>query len=527
MENVTYKFPEELNDIRNLLPELVSALEKGYKESLYAFVYVENLEQQAFHVSQTERLDQKFDRGIVLRIFAGNKNFEYGTNIFDKEILLKKAGELKKQALLYIKNNNIKNSYKPICWEDEDIVSLHPLIKSQLPKFLDSNTIVHFGTPYNPEYPLNFNIKNMAEYAREKREKILETANGYLPQAGVMLRQKVKTKIFIDRCKNMSQSLVSSLYYLYAISKKGITPRKVIGGLTGFELGKDIGEKEIKYLCEMAEKLDNAKHIIPDRYKIITGPGVTGVIAHEAFGHTQEGDTCRLNRSCAPGLKKQGTKIGNDMATIINNAAVFSMEKKSYGPNGSHFFDDEGQLSRAQTILEKGNLGTPMNDLISAQLGDINGKAPRQSNGKRESWRRALIPRQTNTYFTPGNKTRDELINMVDNGFIAEYAYGGMEDPKGMGLTAGTEYLQEIKNGKLTGKIFLGPKGGHVELSDPVPVLLNGIIAKSKVYDGYTGNPANQPVPINKWGGCGKYHKELVEAGCGGPWILWEGINCG
>jgi hypothetical protein len=211
------------------------------------------------------------------------------------------------------------------------------------------------------------------------------------------------------------------------------------------------------------------------------------------------------------------------MATIINNAGVFSMADKSYGPNGSHFFDDEGFLARPQIILDRGFLGTPMNDLISSQLGDINGKAPRQSNGKRESWRRPLIPRQTNTYFTPGDKSKDELIKMTGNGFIAEHAYGGMEDPKGMGLTAGTEYLEEIKDGKLTGRIFLGPRGGHIELSDPVPLLLNGIISKSKI----TEDKEDQPVPYNKWGGCGKYHKEVVEAGSGGPWILWEGINCG
>jgi len=522
-----YEFPDELNEIRDFLPKLVSALENGYEKSLYAFAYVENLEQQAIHITQTESLNQRFDRGIVLRIFASDKNFEYSSNIFNKDILLKKAEELKKQAVKYINDNNIKNSYKPLCWDEEDIDSLHPLIKSQLPNAPDNKTKVHFGTPYDPEYPLNFNIKNMSGFARDTRKKILKMSNGYIPQAGVLLRQKVKTKIFVDRCKNMSQSLVSSLYYLFSFSKKGISPRKVIGGMAGFEIGKNIGDKEIKYLCEMAKKLDNAENIKPGRYKIITGPDVTGVIAHEAFGHTQEGDTCRLDRSCAPGLKKQGTKVGNDMATIINNAAVFSMAEKSFGPNGSHFFDDEGQLARTHTILDNGYLGTPMNDLISAQLGDMNGKTPRQSNGKRESWRRPLIPRQTNTYFTPGDKTKEQLISIADDGFIAEHAYGGMEDPKGMGLTAGTEYLQEIKNGKLTGKVFLGPKGGHIELSDPVPLLLKGIIAKSKVIDDYAGDLAKQPIPVNKWGGCGKYHKELVETGAGGPWILWEGINCG
>ena len=124
------------------------------------------------------------------------------------------------------------------------------------------------------------------------------------------------------------------------------------------------------------------------------------------------------------------------------------------------------------------------------------------------------------SYFTPGDKTLDELIAMVKYGFLARLSHGGMEDPKGGSLTAGVSYFEEISNGKLTGKPFLGPSGGHIELSDPVFTLLEKIIAKSK-----TSNPDN--IPDIKFGGCGKYHKEGVDAGCGGPYILWKDINCG
>jgi TldD protein len=130
------------------------------------------------------------------------------------------------------------------------------------------------------------------------------------------------------------------------------------------------------------------------------------------------------------------------------------------------------------------------------------------------------MTRQTNTYFTPGDKSLDELIAMTGEGFLARHAHGGMEDPKGGSLTAGTEYLEEIKEGKLTGRIFKGPSGGHIELSDPVFDLLDRIVAKTS---------ANHPegIPQNKYGGCGKYHKESVDAGSGGPFILWESVTCG
>jgi predicted Zn-dependent protease len=527
MKNRIYEFENELKGLRNFLPELVSVLENGIQEKIYAFVCIEDLSEKSANISLTENIREVRDRGIILRIFAGDKNFEYAANNFDRDFLLKKAALLREKALKYLPERNRKFDFIPNKWEDEKIEDLHPFIKDQISRRPQTTDQVHFGTRFDEEYPLNFNLKNMADYARNTRKEILDKANGYLSQAGTSLRQKVRTKIFADRYRNMSQSLLTSYYYLYAISPKGMTSDFSKGGMCGFEHGKDIDDMTIEHVVEMAKKFDNAEHLSPGRYRIITGPDVTGVIAHEAFGHTQEGDTCRLKRSCAPGLKKSGTKVGNDMATIINNAALFDMANLDFGPNGTHFFDDEGQIARPQVILDKGYLGTPMNDLLNSLLGDINGPAPRQSNGKRESWRRPLIPRQTNTYFTPGDRTKDELIRMIDYGFIAEYAYGGMEDPKGMGLTAGTKYLEEIKDGKLTGRIFLGPKGGHIELSDPVPLLLNGIIAKSKVLDEYEGDLDKQPEPVNKCGGCGKYHKESVEAGCGGPWILWDGINCG
>ncbi len=527
IKKTTYNFPPELNDLRNDLAALIPLLEGNDSDLLYGFVSLEDLVQHMVHISHTENIGTQRDRGLVLRIYAGGKNFEYATNDLDMEALKKQAARLHDAALAYSRSHPEYKAYVPPRWSEEDLDSLHPLMRAQLPSVLTPDTPVHFANHYDPDYEYNMNPRKMAEYARSIREELVEKAGPTLAAAGMMLRQKVKTRLFIDRYKNMSQCLLSSLHYLYGVTGTGITARHVKGGLTGYEDILSTRDKAVAHVVDIAARLVSAEKLKPGRYQIITGPDVTGVIAHEAFGHTQEGDTCRLGRSCAPGLKKDKVKVGNDQATILNNPAFFSMSDKDYGQNGSHFFDDEGWLARPQVILDQGYLSTPMNDLISSQKGDINGPAPRQSNGKRESWRRPLIPRQTNTYFTAGDKSLEDLISMVDYGFIAEYAHGGMEDPKGMGLTAGTEYLEEIKQGNRTGKVFLGPQGGHIELSDPVPQLLSNIIAKSTV-DGRPLNEQNKNAePINKWGGCGKYHKEGVEAGSGGPYILWDRIKCG
>ena len=518
-------FPENLKKIRSFLPEILSLLQEN--SNWYCFLVVEDSIKKEVRCSATNSACIQKDRGIIMRILAGHCNFEYASNCLDKDHLLKEARAFKTRTATSLENLlPMTPSYKPLSWSEEDIDSYDLLIRKQIPKNVSAQDIVHFGTPFE-QNPEETTIAKMAKYAQQLKTKLETKTNpSHVNMNGIFLQQKLKTKIFVDREKNMSQSLLTSLSYIYNVSKKGRMSRFIQGGMAGFECAH-IADKDVEDLSQMPQKIDNAAFLKAGRYKIITGPDVTGVIAHEAFGHTQEGDTCRYNRSCAPQLKKKGVKVGNDQASIVNNAAVFRMGKNSYGQNGSHFFDDEGQLARAHVILNKGYLQEPMNDLLSSLKGDINGSAPRQSNGKRESWKRPLMARQTNTYFTAGTHTLEELIAMVDDGYLAEHAHGGMEDPKGMGLTAGTEYLKEIKKGQLTGKIFLGPRGGHIELSDPVPVLLKNILAKSKIDDDDKELPTSESIPYNKWGGCGKYHKELVEASCGGPWILWKGINCG
>ncbi|WP_372796793.1 metallopeptidase TldD-related protein [Pontiella sp.] len=529
MNTVYYPLSDELRAFFPMLGKLVQTLEAGVEDKIYAFAYLEDLDQFQSHVSQTEASGLTMDRGIVLRILAGQRNFEYATNNFDEAFLISAAETLRAEALDYFQSLENPSVYTPPTWADEPIDEFAAPIREQIlidGKLPEAGTIVHFGNAYDPSISESMNRAETAARSKAIKEAIMEKGGDKLASAGCMIRRKAKSRLFVDRTRMMSQTLFSSLYYIYAVTPSGKNVRDIVGGMTGAEAGACIDDALIAELVETADKVEHAERIKPGRYRIITGPDVTGVIAHEAFGHTQEGDTCRLGRSCAPGLKKKGVLVGNEQASIINNAGVFAMGTQPYGVNGTHFFDDEGFIARPQVILDKGELSSPMNDLMSSIVGDINGPSPRQSNGKRESWKRPLMPRQTNTYFTAGDKTLDELAELCGDGFIAEHAHGGMEDPKGMGLTAGTEYLEEVKNGKRTGRLFLGPQGGHIELSDPVPRLLNSIIAKSVISE---EDPMNETgsEPINKWGGCGKYHKESVEAGCGGPWILWSGITCG
>lgn len=515
-------FPQELQSLRQLMPTLLDILEAGKTEHWYAFIWLEQTTRQGYSAGRSEGSEQSSDRGMVFRVMIDGVNYEKSTNQLEEKHLIQLAKDFRQS----LENQMaVETGYQPKTWQQEVDKGLYRDHVQQLPKELSEKSEVTFASKCDilPSETTMSTINKLSTGIRDsllrKTEQYLidHVAKGYQPFADIkiMLRQAVITHVFVDRQKNMAQVLPTTVLVAMAISRTGQMGRCVLGGMGGLEIAELSPQQEFEVI-ETGFKLSKAKMLVPGRYPIITGPDVTGVIAHEAFGHTQEGDTWMKGRSIAQNLRKDGVKVGNEQATIINQANVFSMGDMDYGTNGSYFFDHEGELARAQTILDQGHLSEPMTDLASSlHLG-----VPRTANGKRESWRRPLMTRQTNTFFTPGDKTLSELISMVDYGFLAPQAAGGMEDPKGGSLTAGSGYLEEIKDGELTGNLFLGPTGGHVELSDPVFDLLDKIVAKSN-------SDNEEGIPENKFGGCGKYHKELVPAGCGGPYILWENINCG
>jgi TldD protein len=294
-----------------------------------------------------------------------------------------------------------------------------------------------------------------------------------------------------------------------------------IGGLGGLE-AIDLSDAELRKQLTDLKALKGAERLHPGKHRVVFGPVLSGVLAHEAFGHAQEGDTCARGRSKAWDLHHTGEKVGNEAATILNNPAAFRNGSHAYAAWGSYFFDEEGWLAQEQVLLDRGVLRAPMTNLTSAiRLG-----VPRTANGKRETWAQGVYTRQTNTYFSPGDRTLEQLMRELGDGYLAIEPAGGMEDPKGMGIQVGIQYLREVKGGRLTGRVFKGPAGGDIQLTGYTPDVLNAIVAKSKIEAEKSG-PDEAQHPFNDVGGCGKYHKEFVYAGCGGPYMLLDPVMLG
>jgi predicted Zn-dependent protease len=472
-------------------------------------------------------LDEDLNEGMVLRIYDGVTMFEEACDQLDQQSLLKKAKGLAQRVLANTVETEAVRPYHPPSWSERLKADLDPEITSQIQAQVSAETWVEFGTRWSRGYwaenteilahansvlaELNRRHDNMPEDFSAKGAQMLTS----------IVSSEVVEYLFMDESVRMAQTLTRDRVVAFAL-KNGQRGIVIKGGLGGKETTQ-LSEHDYEEVFDNLQMAIDSEPLKPGRYKLLMHPAIAGVFAHEAFGHTQEGDTWARGRSKAKMLFEEKIKVGNEHSNIVNNPAVFKNGNDEFAGWGSYFFDEEGWLAQKNYLVKDGVLQAPMTNLTSSLRLNV----PRTANGKRESWTNAIYTRQTNTYFEQGDLTFDELLAKIDYGFLATVPYGGMEDPKGMGIQVGIQFLQEVKDGKLTGKVFRGPAGGSIQMTGYVPDYLNSILGKSKIdaFGDHDGDNADHP--WNEAGGCGKYHKESVVAGCGGPYMLVDNVLLG
>lgn len=240
-------------------------------------------------------------------------------------------------------------------------------------------------------------------------------------------------------------------------------------------------------LLHKAHMLTLAKPIVPGTYDVITDPSITGLIAHEAFGHGVEMDQFVKDRALAKSYV--GDYVASPICSMRDGAA-------STLSVASYFFDDDGILAGDTQIIKAGILLQGICDAASAaQLGTIP-----TGNGRRESTRRKAYTRMTNTFFEKGHDKLKDMIASIKHGYMLFETNNGMEDPKNWAIQCVAEYGIEIVDGKLTDN-YVSP----VVMSGYVPDLLKSI---SMISDDFE---------IEGSGMCGKGYKEWVRVSDGGP----------
>ena len=316
----------------------------------------------------------------------------------------------------------------------------------------------------------------------------LRTLDSRVVQATLRYSDGAESKLFVNRAKFVTEELRRIQVFLTVFVSDGRQRRydwHSQGGTGGLEL-TDVKRESLEEMKDTALMLLDATPVPPGTYEVVTDRSVTGVLAHEAFGHGVETDMFLKDR--ARGAHYVGKRVGSDLVTIVDDPTV-------PGAFGSYFVDDEGQIATPTHIIKDGILNRGISDLYSATRLGIT----RSANGRRESYECKAYARMSNTFFASGSSTPQALLDSLDDGLYLCRASSGMEDPKGWGIQIATHFAREYKGGKPTGTVF-----APISITGYVPDLLNDV---SMVANDFELHP----------GGCGKGWKEYVNVGDGGP----------
>jgi TldD protein len=108
-------------------------------------------------------------------------------------------------------------------------------------------------------------------------------------------------------------------------------------------------------------------------YPVVVGPGWGGVMVHECFGHSMEGDGIRKQTSIR--ATQRGQRVASHGVTIVDSGTI------PYS-RGSFRVDDEGTPARRTVLVEDGRLVGVMWDLLNARL---TGESPTGNGGARRT----------------------------------------------------------------------------------------------------------------------------------------------
>jgi len=231
-------------------------------------------------------------------------------------------------------------------------------------------------------------------------------------------------------------------------------------------------------------------------YPVVVCNGWGGVMVHECFGHSMEGDTIRRKTSIR--ATQMGQQVAARGVTIVDSGLV------PYS-RGSFRVDDEGTPAQRTELVRDGVLVGYLWDRLNARL---TGNAP-TGNGRRSSYRDYPLCRMTNTYIEPGGVAPEALIADVKRGLYCKQLGGGSVSPADGNFSFQVTEGWQIENGKLTHPVRNATLTGN---GNDAMLKIDGV-GSDLAIDGTTGS-------------CGK-DGQWKPVGVGQPTVRFTGITVG
>lgn len=231
-------------------------------------------------------------------------------------------------------------------------------------------------------------------------------------------------------------------------------------------------------------------------YPVVVCNGWGGVMVHECFGHSMEGDTIRRKTSIR--ATQMGAQVAARGVTIVDSGLV------PYS-RGSFRIDDEGTPAQRTVLVEDGVLVGYLWDRLNA---DLTGHRP-TGNGRRASYRDYPLCRMTNTWIEPGPHEAQALIADVKRGLYCKKLAGGSVNPADGNFSFMVTEGWQIEDGKLTYPVRNATLTGN---GNDAMMRIDGV-ASDLAIDGTTGS-------------CGK-DGQWKPVGVGQPTVRFTGITVG
>ncbi|MFQ6067590.1 MAG: TldD/PmbA family protein [bacterium] len=291
---------------------------------------------------------------------------------------------------------------------------------------------------------------------------------------------------------------IDTVLGMTAIARRGDNIQSAhegIGGVRGYELVEG-REKEAEKAARRAEDLLDAEPARGGRYTLIVDPKISGVFAHEAFGHLSEADFLYENKRMQK-IMRLGRIFGSDQLNIID-------EPKIKGEGGYYLYDDEGVESQKTYLIKEGKL---VGRLHSRETAARMGEHP-TGNARAISYEYPPIVRMSNTYIAPSNKSLEEMIAEVEEGIYVRGFRGGQTNLEMFTFCPEEGYL--IRKGKL------GKKVRDLNLTGNIFTTLSNIEEIGNDLAFFTGP-----------GGCGKGAQSPLPVSTGGPHLKIRNVVVG
>jgi TldD protein len=250
----------------------------------------------------------------------------------------------------------------------------------------------------------------------------------------------------------------------------------------GFEwLSNDLVEFLAKDVVDQTNILFDATKPKAGELPVVLGAGSSGILLHEAIGHTFEADFNRKGTSIFS--DKMGKKIAESFINIIDDGTLENNR-------GALNIDDEGNEIEKTYLVKDGILNSYLHDRISAEH---YGVYPTGS-GRRESFRHVPLPRMRSTYMEAGPHSKEEILSQVDYGVYVDNFTNGQVKIGAGDFTFFVKSGYLIEDGKLTQPI----KDINIIGSGPQALADISMAADDYVADNgaWTCGKAGQSVPV-------------------------------